>query len=144
MHDQLIGTKFTPPKSYTTKSDVIKVFSTFIFNATGMHEYVGMVSEYIDTPKKFGLRLREGATTTDFQSWLIQMLLFTGTSIPMPKLLSDFEKCYTKTHEREEWTKCVHRLKDLSAEIEKENQDGMDWKTFRSFDPKYLECSVNV
>ena len=144
LHDQLVGTKFIPPKSYTSKSDVIKVISTFIFNATGMHEYVGTVSEYINTPKKLGFRLREGATTTDFQSWLIGMLLFTVTTVPMPKLLSDFDECYTQTHEREEWTKCVDRLKDLSAEIEKENQDVLDWKTFRSFDPKFLECSVNV
>ena len=146
LHDQLIGTKFAPPKSYETKADVIKVLSTFMFNATGMHEYVGTVSEYINHPKKLGFRLREGATTIDFQSWLIGMLLFTVTTVPMPKLLSDFNQCYTKPYEQEEWSKCKDSLKNLSAEFEKENHDEQLYleHPFTSFDPKVLECSVNV
>ena len=146
LHEQLIGTMFTPPKCYETKADVIKVFSTFMFNATGMHEYVGTVSEYINHPKKLAFRLREGATTTDFQSWLIGMLLFTVTTVPMPKLLSDFNQCYTKPYEQEEWSKCKDSLKNLSAEFEKENHDEELYleHPFTSFDPKILECSVNV
>ena len=117
-----------------------------MFNATGMHEYVGTVSEYINHPKKLGFRLREGATTIDFQSWLIGMLLFTVTTVPMPKLLSDFNQCYTKPYEQEEWSKCKDSLKNLSAEFEKENHDEQLYleHPFTSFDPKVLECSVNV
>ena len=146
LHDQLVGTQFTPPKAYKTRADVIKVISTFMFNATGMHEYVGTVSEYINNPKKLAFRLREGATTTDFQSWLIGMLLFTVTTVPMPKLLSNFNKCYTKTHEQEEWAKCKDNLKDLSDEFQKENLDEELYldHPFTSFDPSILECSVNV
>ena len=114
-----------------------------MFNATGMHEYVGTVSEYINTPKKLAFRLREGATTTDFQSWLIGMLLFSVTSVPMPKLLSEFNSCYTKQHEQEEWTKCLDNLKELSTEMEKENQENLEYP-FKSFDPNGLECSVNL
>ena len=143
LHDQLFGIAFAPPSSYATKGDVIKVISTFMFNATGMHEYVGTVSEYINTPKKLAFRLREGATTTDFQSWLIGMLLFSVTSVPMPKLLSEFNSCYTKQHEQEEWTKCLDNLKELSTEMEKENQENLEYP-FKSFDPNGLECSVNL
>ena len=150
LHSQVKGSKFYPPETYTTKNDVVKVISTFIFNATGMHEYVGSISEYIDHPRKMGFRLREGSNSVDFQSWVVGMLLFTVTTVPMPKLLGEFENCYgqglsDKEYEINEWKKCLESLKDLSKELQEENTHAENLKhPFRSFDPEYLECSVNV
>ena len=143
LRSQVNGTKFFPPETYNTINDVVKVISTFIFNATGMHEYVGTVSEYINHPKKLGFRLREGATTVDFQSWLVGMLLFTITAVPMPNLLETFDECYTENDERKEWNACLECLKTLSAELQEENEENLKYP-FRSFDPQYLGCSVNL
>ena len=142
LHEQVKGAKFYPPNKYETKADVIKVISTFIFNATAMHEHVGTVSEYINHPKKLGFRLREGATTIDFQAWLVGMLLFTVTTVPMPKLLDKFEECFTWDYEREEWDKCLEGLKKVSTELKEDNRNAR--YPCRSFDPEFLECSVNV
>ena len=143
LHTQVKMTKFYPPNKYETRKDVVKVLSTFIFNATGMHEYNGAVSEYLNHPQKFGLRLREGSMSTDFQSWLLALLIFTATSVPMPKILDMFTDCYTKDYEREEWKKCLVSLRKLSAEMQMENIEKLK-HPFYSFDPKNLECSVSV
>jgi hypothetical protein len=147
LYSQVKGSKLDPPETYTTKKDVVKVISTFIFNATGMHEYVGTVSEYIDHPRKMGFRLRKGYTSVDFQGWLVGMLLFTVTTVPMPKLLDKFDNCYgqgldDKEYEINEWDKCLESLKNLSKKLQEET--GTLKYSFKSFDPEYLECSVNV
>ena len=143
LKNELNGAKFQPPDRYSTKNDVIKVLATFMFNATGMHEYLGSVSQYFDSPNKLGVRLREGATKLDFQCWIIGMLLFTVTTVPMPKLLEKFDECYTQEYERNEWNKCLEMLEALSVEIQKENLQCLKYP-FRCFDPQYMECSVNV
>jgi hypothetical protein len=143
LHDQVKLLKFHPPEKYETKSDVIKVLATFMFNATGMHEYFGTALEYLNSPRKLGFRLRDGFESIDFQSWLILLMMFTTTRIPMPMLLEEFPKCYTKEYERESWIKCLDSLRNLSSDIQKENEKTLKYP-FRSFDPQLLECSVNV
>eukprot|EP00510_Aplanochytrium_minuta_P008234 CAMPEP_0184046532 /NCGR_PEP_ID=MMETSP0956-20121227/1620_1 /TAXON_ID=627963 /ORGANISM="Aplanochytrium sp, Strain PBS07" /LENGTH=656 /DNA_ID=CAMNT_0026338149 /DNA_START=1 /DNA_END=1971 /DNA_ORIENTATION=+ len=143
LHNQVNGAVYYPPPTYTTKEEVVKVIATFMFNATGMHEFVGTVSEYIDNPHKLGFRLRNNSLTVDFQSWLTGMLLFTVTTVPMPKLMSEFRHCYSKDHERKAWKECLKNLEALSRFVEEENQETLE-HPFRSFDPQYLECSVNV
>jgi len=143
LHNQVNSARYHPPAVYHTKEDVVKVIATFIFNATGMHEFAGTVSEYIDNPRKLGFRLRKNSLTVDFQSWLTGMLLFTVTTVPMPRLMSDFSQCYTREYEQTAWKACLQNLQTLSDDIEKENQETLRYP-FRSFDPQYLECSVNV
>ena len=143
LHNEVKVTKSCPQNTYETKEDVIKVLATFMFNATGMHEYNGAVSEYLNHPGKLGFRLREDSTSTDFQSWILALLIFTSTSVAMPKLLNDFNECYTKDYERNEWKKCLVSLQNLSCEIQKENEEKLK-HPFCSFDPENLECSVSV
>jgi len=134
---------FHPPEKYSTKEEVIKVFATFMFNSTGGHEYVGNVREYIDHPRKLGFRMTNSvdpiAPRVDLQSWLTGLLLFSVTTVPMPDLMDDFSSCFTSKHEKEAWWNCSKNLHVLADEIDKREGPKMN-----SFNPKYLECSVNV
>mmetsp|Transcript_11372 Transcript_11372/g.32764 ORF Transcript_11372/g.32764 Transcript_11372/m.32764 type:complete len:938 (+) Transcript_11372:90-2903(+) len=143
LYEQTRLLSFGTPERLDTRDKLSKVLATFIFNATGQHEHAGTVQEYIGHPSFMGFRLTEGSRRVDMQSWLLGQMLFCVTSLPMPKLMDDFDECFTKDAERKRWRACQERLAQVSSAIDSANNTRRPYP-FRSFLPRVLESSVNV
>merc|ERR550525_1516802 len=103
-----------------------------------MHEYAGTVQEYIMHPSFMGFRLRMDNSRVDMQTWLLGMLLFSITALPMPQLLDDFTDCYTDRQEQKRWNSAKNRLMKLADQIDTDNSARL--YPFMSFNPSVLEC----
>jgi len=142
LHSQTKVAAFGTPERFESRKDLVRCIATFCTNATGMHEYVGTVQEYIAHPSFMGFRARPNSGRVDMQAWLLGMLLFSVTSLPMPQLMDDFSGCYTREAEKQRWQRCLSRLQEQTRRI----RDANSQRTypFKSFSPDVLECSVNV
>ena len=132
-----------PLPAELAKEVLIATLAQFIFVVTGMHELVGSVTEYIDLVDGVGFRIRDGATRTDLQSWLITASILSTTGLRTPPLLSNFPQYFEEGGaEAAVWAGFQAQLQELVKSNNQKNEKRTH--PFKWFNPANLEVAVSV
>lgn len=129
-----------------TKAALVDYLTHSIFWVTGMHEWVGNITEYATVPNGFGGKIRPQAVTQDRQAFIQMMVIASLTGLRQPPLYSDWKHCFLQDDKRESVSAAVDSFfascKQLDADIEARNAKRVI--PFCAFMPKKMEVSVSI
>eukprot|EP01134_Creolimax_fragrantissima_P008296 CFRG8296T1 len=129
------------------RANLQSMLTQFVFVATGYHELVGSIVEFLQTVLGLGMRAGIGAVQTDVQCYAIGCALIATTSLRTPALLNTFDRYYgqgkgAQSWETSVWNTFQDELKDFSKLVKDINKN--EKYPLHSFDPDNLECAVSV
>jgi len=129
--------------SIPDKETLIRVLAQLICNATGIHEHVGQVSDYVQRPDFVGAKLLSAEYQPyqqGVQEYTQMLILATVTGLKVPRLMDDWSHLCT------DWLEVYKTFKqslmELNLIIRAKNltRDFPFW----TFCPENLEISVSV
>ena len=131
--------------SATDAERFIDTVTQLLCAASGMHEHVGQVSDYVSSPEWIGTRLRD-TEVCSIQEYVLLLALVCITGMKQPSLMGDWSHLIPK----DEHSAQVHALYDewradlekVADEVEARNKTRV-YPTM-SFNPRCMECSVSV
>lgn len=129
-----------------TKNGFINVLCQLFCNSTAIHEHVGHISDYVQSPCFLGTRIEQNCEMAGIQEYALILSLTAMTGVRNPSIYYDWSHLFVKDENHNkvmaiynEWHK---NLKILQKQIEERNKK----RTYpiQSFNPANLECSVSV
>jgi hypothetical protein len=137
-----------PPLS---PASLVDVLAQFIWSATGLHEAVGTVCEYLLDPSFMGTKIRPGREMVDVQTSLQGFLVMALTGLEMPSLLDLGDAAHlfgADPRGPAAFRRFHHALVALSERIAAANRvraadPDRPWPC-RTFDPRSLEIGVGI
>lgn len=132
-----------------------RVLTHLIINGTGIHEYVGHISDYQDFPSLTGAKIVQDLLREPTQSYAINTALTTSTGIIQPKLLDDWISLLDRLpagqvrSAKRHYADFKNKLVQMSIDIknrERAIEDGRNTAQafpFPYFSPERLEAAVS-
>ena len=125
---------------------IIEIMTNYIVQVTGIHSFVGDVSEYFSTPNFMGPRIRPNINMADVRESFSNILIYAISSDNSSMLLDNYEYLLLKDNNYnstlEFYKKFKYQLNELSDEINKNNQLNKNNLQINVFDPKLMAISA--
>jgi len=131
-----------------SKSSFIDQLTQACFDVTAYHEFVGSAVPYLTDPAGAFMQVRPGCDMADLQHMMQTLSLASTTGSPMPLLLDDWSHLLklpnkeTTDKSLELWEAYRKSLLTFAEEVEQRNAKRSH--AFPHYNPKNLECSVNL
>merc|ERR1712087_712273 len=141
------GLKLRPFECNTEDAErFIDVVTQLLCSVSGVHEHVGHISDYAQSPEWMGARLRPDSNICSVQEYAYLLVIVCATGMKAPKLIGDWSHLILKDQHYQRvlalYNEWHQDLEAASDEVRRRN------KTRRypisAFDPRNMECSVSV
>lgn len=124
------------------RESLTTLLSNMIFTATGFHEQVGNVSQYVGNPALCGGKIWPNQEISDKQGSYQLSVVACLTGLPMPKLLEDFGHLMPDGGGAEALHRFQDRLRALDKKVVAQNEKRK--LPYLSFLPSQMACSVSI
>lgn len=130
-----------PELSFDT---LVTYLTDFAWTVTAHHAMIGDILEYLYHPGAFGTKVRPDVEVADVQSYLTNLAQYTFTSVPHPKLMSDWAPLLPENvqHLHGELVADLQKISDEIQDLNRKAPSSERLVSYSLLDPQTFDCAI--